>query len=126
MLHVWGCRSYHYQQPPHHPLRTASPLTELYRMVSYSLRSGDHVKCAIAALTPLKAEPEDICLDILYEDDHLLVVNKLAQMERFNLPELFEDKSPASKHRVRILRGDYSVIYIFKLAAGKNWENLRT
>ncbi|KAI5077901.1 hypothetical protein GOP47_0007725 [Adiantum capillus-veneris] len=48
--------------------------------VSYSLRSGDHVKCAIAALTPLKAEPEDICLDIVYEDDHVLVVNKPAQM----------------------------------------------
>lgn len=48
--------------------------------VSYAVRVGDRVKCAIAAAVPLKAEPEDIPLDIVYEDDHLLVVNKPAQM----------------------------------------------
>ncbi|MCO5550895.1 hypothetical protein L7F22_004389 [Adiantum nelumboides] len=48
--------------------------------VSYSIRNGDHVRCAIAALTPLKAEPEEISLDIIFEDNHVLVVNKPAQM----------------------------------------------
>lgn len=48
--------------------------------VSYSVRNGDHVKCRIAALAPLKAEPEDIGLDIVFEDEHVLVVNKPAHM----------------------------------------------
>lgn len=48
--------------------------------VSYAVRMGDHVKCAIAALAPLKADPEDITLDIVFEDSYVLVVNKPAQM----------------------------------------------
>lgn len=31
-------------------------------------------------MKPLRAEPEDIPLDIVYEDDHVLVVNKPAHM----------------------------------------------
>lgn len=48
--------------------------------VSHMVRSGDEVNCTISDLQPLKAEPEDIPLDIVYEDDHLLVVNKPAHM----------------------------------------------
>ncbi|KAH7438303.1 hypothetical protein KP509_04G009400 [Ceratopteris richardii] len=48
--------------------------------ISYSVRSGDHVECTIAALTPLRAEPEQIDLDIVFEDEHVLVVNKPAHM----------------------------------------------
>lgn len=48
--------------------------------VSYAVRIGDHIKCAIAALAPLKAEPEDIALDIVFEDKYVLVVNKPAHM----------------------------------------------
>ena len=44
------------------------------------MRSGDHVKCAIAALVPLKADPENIPLDIVFEDDYVIVVNKPADM----------------------------------------------
>ncbi|KAK1388586.1 RNA pseudourine synthase 2, chloroplastic [Heracleum sosnowskyi] len=48
--------------------------------VSHKVRSGDKVSCTISELQPLKAEPEDIPLNIVYEDDHVLVVNKPAHM----------------------------------------------
>ncbi|KAB2082342.1 hypothetical protein ES319_A05G191600v1 [Gossypium barbadense] len=48
--------------------------------VSHSLRAGDKVNCVISDLQPLKAEPEDIPLDIVFEDDHVLVVNKPSHM----------------------------------------------
>ncbi|KZV29573.1 pentatricopeptide repeat-containing protein [Dorcoceras hygrometricum] len=38
------------------------------------------VHCTISELQPLKAEPEDIPLDIVFEDEHVLVVNKPAHM----------------------------------------------
>lgn len=44
------------------------------------VRNGDKVNCTISELQPLRAEPEDIPLDIVYEDDHVLVVNKPAHM----------------------------------------------
>ncbi|XP_052203426.1 RNA pseudouridine synthase 2, chloroplastic [Diospyros lotus] len=48
--------------------------------VSHMIKDGDKVKCTISELQPLKAEPEDIPLDIIYEDDNVLVVNKAAHM----------------------------------------------
>ncbi|ESQ27530.1 hypothetical protein EUTSA_v10018588mg [Eutrema salsugineum] len=48
--------------------------------VSHNVKAGDEVNCTISELQPLKAEPEDIPLDIVYEDKHLLVVNKPAHM----------------------------------------------
>ncbi|KAK4429435.1 RNA pseudouridine synthase 2, chloroplastic [Sesamum alatum] len=48
--------------------------------VSHVVRDGDVVNCTIAELQPLRAEAEDIPLDIVYEDDHVLVVNKPAHM----------------------------------------------
>ncbi|GLU04624.1 hypothetical protein SLE2022_217620 [Rubroshorea leprosula] len=47
---------------------------------SHNLRPGDKVNCVISDLQPLKAEPEDIPLDIVYEDEHVLVVNKPIHM----------------------------------------------
>lgn len=44
------------------------------------VKGGDKVDCTIADLKPLRAEPEDIPLDIVYEDEHVLVVNKPAHM----------------------------------------------
>ncbi len=44
------------------------------------VKGGDIVSCTVSELQPLRAEPEDIPLDIVYEDDHLLVVNKPAHM----------------------------------------------
>ncbi|KAL1190071.1 RNA pseudouridine synthase 2 [Cardamine amara subsp. amara] len=48
--------------------------------VSHNVKAGDEVNCTISELQPLKAEPEDIPLDIVYEDKHVLVVNKPAHM----------------------------------------------
>ncbi|KFK42040.1 hypothetical protein AALP_AA2G204100 [Arabis alpina] len=48
--------------------------------VSHNVKSGDEVNCIISELQPLKAEAEDIPLDIVYEDKHVLVVNKPAYM----------------------------------------------
>uniref|UniRef100_A0A803LIU0 RNA-binding S4 domain-containing protein n=1 Tax=Chenopodium quinoa TaxID=63459 RepID=A0A803LIU0_CHEQI len=48
--------------------------------VSYGVRTGDEINCTIAKLQPLRADAEDIPLDITYEDDHVLVVNKPPHM----------------------------------------------
>ncbi|KAF8406645.1 hypothetical protein HHK36_008735 [Tetracentron sinense] len=48
--------------------------------VSHAIRGGDKVNCTISELQPLRAEPEDMPLDIVYEDTHVLVVNKPAHM----------------------------------------------
>ncbi|KAG9442859.1 hypothetical protein H6P81_018713 [Aristolochia fimbriata] len=48
--------------------------------VSHVIKAGDKVNCTIAELQPLSAEPEDIPLDIVFEDAHVLVVNKPAHM----------------------------------------------
>lgn len=43
---------------------------------NYKLRDGDKVEIVLPDLSPPVAEPEDIKLDIIYEDQDLLVVNK--------------------------------------------------
>ena len=47
---------------------------------NYKLREGDTVDTVIPEPTPDKAEPENIPLDIVYEDNDLLVVNKPKDM----------------------------------------------
>ena len=49
---------------------------------AYKISSGDHIRCKILAPPLLEALPEDIPLDVRYEDEHLLVINKPAQMVR--------------------------------------------
>ena len=44
------------------------------------LRGGEVIEVELAPRPPLRAEPEDIPLDILYEDDDLIAVNKPAGM----------------------------------------------
>lgn len=44
------------------------------------VREGQEVEYAPAPVEPLNAEPQDIFLDILYEDEYLIVVNKAAGM----------------------------------------------
>ncbi|XP_059460544.1 RNA pseudouridine synthase 2, chloroplastic-like isoform X2 [Corylus avellana] len=48
--------------------------------VSHNVKAGDKVDCTISELQPLRAEPENIPLNIVYEDEHVLVVNKPAHM----------------------------------------------
>jgi 23S rRNA pseudouridine1911/1915/1917 synthase len=47
---------------------------------SYKIRANDSVEVTAAPRPPLNAEPEQIPLDIIYEDDDLIAVNKPAGM----------------------------------------------
>jgi 23S rRNA pseudouridine1911/1915/1917 synthase len=47
---------------------------------SYRVQQGDEIDARVPTLKTEVAEPEDIPLDILYEDAHILVVNKPADM----------------------------------------------
>ncbi len=47
---------------------------------SAKARAGEGFAIALPAARPLAAEPQDIPLDIVFEDDHLIVVNKPAGM----------------------------------------------
>ena len=47
---------------------------------SHKISAGDRIVCEIPAPPPLEANPEDIPLEIHYEDDHLMIVNKPAGM----------------------------------------------
>ena len=47
---------------------------------NYRLREGDIIRCCIPACTEPEIEPEDIPLDILYEDCDILIVNKPKNM----------------------------------------------
>lgn len=47
---------------------------------SYVLRPGDVVECELTGWAPVDANPEDIPLDIVYEDKHVIVINKPAHM----------------------------------------------
>ncbi|KAF7817668.1 RNA pseudouridine synthase 2, chloroplastic [Senna tora] len=48
--------------------------------VSFNVKAGDKINCTISELQQLRAEPEHMTLDIVYEDDHVLVINKPAHM----------------------------------------------
>lgn len=50
------------------------------RKANYRLREGDEVSVSIPAPEPVKAVPEDIPVDVIYEDEHVVVVNKRAGM----------------------------------------------
>jgi 23S rRNA pseudouridine1911/1915/1917 synthase len=43
---------------------------------SSELRGGEIIEVEPAALPPLKAEPEDLPVDVLYEDDDVVAINK--------------------------------------------------
>jgi len=43
---------------------------------NFRLKVGDEVRWSVPAALPLEPEPESITLDVLYEDDVLLVLNK--------------------------------------------------
>ena len=50
------------------------------KKASYRVQAGDVLDCIIMKPPPIEALPEDIPVDIVYEDDALLVVNKEAGM----------------------------------------------
>ncbi len=48
--------------------------------ISYLLQAGDQIKLKIPPAIPLQVEAQELPLEIVYEDRHLLVVNKAAGM----------------------------------------------
>jgi 23S rRNA pseudouridine1911/1915/1917 synthase len=54
--------------------------TQICTDKKYRLKSGDRLSVSIPSPAPLDLIPESIPLDILYEDEHLIVVNKPAGM----------------------------------------------
>ena len=48
----------------------------IVRKANYKVRPGDRIEVAVPSPRPMVAEPENIPLDILYEDQDVLVVNK--------------------------------------------------
>ncbi|MCP4582592.1 MAG: RluA family pseudouridine synthase [candidate division Zixibacteria bacterium] len=63
-------------------LATAGYITSNGRVLkaSYKVKSGDRITLEMVAPPPIDAQPEEIPLDIVHEDDYLLVVNKPSGM----------------------------------------------
>ena len=53
---------------------------EIIKRVSHRVVAGTQIVCRLNRPPPIVAAPEDIPLDIVYEDEYLLVVNKKAGM----------------------------------------------
>lgn len=53
---------------------------KLIRKPAHTVQAGDEIVCRVMRAPPIEVRPEPIPLDILYEDDHLLVINKAAGM----------------------------------------------
>lgn len=51
---------------------------QVVRRPGWRLRGGEHVKIEIIPRPPLEAVPEDIPLDVLFEDDDVVAINKPA------------------------------------------------
>lgn len=51
-------------------------VNDLERSANYRVRAGDQLSCTIPAVQPWHLAPEAIPLDIIYEDDDLVVINK--------------------------------------------------
>ena len=55
-------------------------VNEKSRTAGYKVRAKETNEFQIPPLEPLKTEPESLPLDIIFEDEHMLVVNKPAGM----------------------------------------------
>lgn len=55
-------------------------VNETPKKSNYKLRRGDVVRLTLPEPEPVLAIPEDIPLEVLYEDEHVIVVNKQAGM----------------------------------------------
>lgn len=58
--------------PPH-------PLPLLQAKPSYAVKPGDVVAASLLPPPPLEAAPEALPLEVVYEDEHLLVINKVGR-----------------------------------------------
>lgn len=53
---------------------------KIIKKVSHTLFAGDEIVCRVMKPPPMEALAEDIPLDLIFEDDYLIVVNKAAGM----------------------------------------------
>lgn len=53
---------------------------KLLTKASYPVKVGDTIQCSIISPPPLRANPENIPLNIVYEDEHVIVIDKTADM----------------------------------------------
>lgn len=53
---------------------------KLLTKASYAVKVGDSIQCNVIPPPPLRANPENIPLDIVYEDEHVIVIDKTADM----------------------------------------------
>jgi 23S rRNA pseudouridine1911/1915/1917 synthase len=53
---------------------------KLLTKASYAVKVGDSIQCSVIPPPPLRANPENIPLDIVYEDEHVIVIDKTADM----------------------------------------------
>ena len=67
---------------------------------SLKLKAGDTILLEIPDAKPIEAVPQDIPLDIVYEDDHLLVVNKPKGMVVHPAPGIGGEIRPGIVHRI--------------------------
>ncbi|MDD4202013.1 MAG: RluA family pseudouridine synthase [Candidatus Omnitrophica bacterium] len=51
-------------------------VNDVFQKPRYIVSFGDHVKAQVPDLVPMAADPENIPLDIVFEDDQIIVVNK--------------------------------------------------
>ncbi len=47
-----------------------------YKKGKYKVKAGDKISLTEPAIKELEVEPENIALDIVYEDDDVIVINK--------------------------------------------------
>ncbi len=55
-------------------------VNEKFRTAGYKVRVKEKIEFQVPPLEPLNAEPENLPLDIIFEDEHMLAVNKPAGM----------------------------------------------
>lgn len=58
---------------------------------SLKIASGDKIDITIPDISPVEIEPEDIPLDIVYEDDDIIIVNKPRAWSFTRLPDIIPE-----------------------------------
>jgi hypothetical protein len=61
----------------YHVAPSCPPHANEQAKASHGVRPGDVVACCVLPPPPLEAAPEALPLDIVYEDEHLIVINKV-------------------------------------------------
>ncbi|KAK8967516.1 hypothetical protein KSP40_PGU015611 [Platanthera guangdongensis] len=85
--------------------------------VSHIVKGGDTVSCTVCELEPLRAEAEEIPLNIVYEDAHVLVLNKPAHMVSQSLIQPSEEIRVQDLEECQLLRVQKFCSKFFELSS---------